>query len=263
MKRSRPVYLELLFRKGLRDEQRREALAGLAKLESRGEALVLLEAVRSQDGQLGNQDEGVTFDLVRLLAARGPKDLAGVRGELEKMATEAKAPLTRQLGFVALVAADGNTERAWALATKSANGLLDLVQAMPLLGDPGQRAGLYPKVEPLLQGLPKELAARTPFKSVVGRYVRVELPGKRKTVTLAEVEIFSGGRNVARQGKASQKNTSSGGVASRAIDGNKSGNYGDGGQTHTEENTSNPWWEVDLGADFPISEIVVYNRTEG
>ena len=31
---------------------------------------------------------------------------------------------------------------------------------MPLIRDPGQRASLYPKVEPLLAGLPKELAPR-------------------------------------------------------------------------------------------------------
>ena len=33
MERTEAVYLELLFRKGVRDEFRREALAGLAKAE--------------------------------------------------------------------------------------------------------------------------------------------------------------------------------------------------------------------------------------
>jgi putative heme-binding domain-containing protein len=82
-------------------------------------------------------------------------------------------------------------------------------------------------------------------------------------LTLAEVEVFSDGRNVARTGKATQKNTAYGGPADRAIDGNKSPTYGDGGQTHTEEGTANPWWEVDLGADFPIDSIAVYNRVDG
>ena len=40
-----------------------------------------------------------------------------------------------------------------------------------------------------------------------------------------------------------------GGDACRAIDGNTSGNFGDGGQTHTQENIDNPWWEVDLGSE--------------
>ena len=38
MKRTPGVYLELLFRKGVRDEYRREALAGLAKLENKQRA---------------------------------------------------------------------------------------------------------------------------------------------------------------------------------------------------------------------------------
>ena len=49
---------------------------------------------------------------------------------------------------------------------------------MPLIRDPGQRASLYPKVEPLLDGLPKELAAAaSEGKELTGRYVRIELPG--------------------------------------------------------------------------------------
>jgi putative heme-binding domain-containing protein len=69
--------------------------------------------------------------------------------------------------------------------------------------------------------------------------------------------------NVARKGKARQSSTAYGGEASRGIDGKKSGNYGAGGQTHTEENTPNPWWEVDLGQEYPINSVVIYNRTDG
>jgi putative heme-binding domain-containing protein len=264
MKRTPAVYLELLFRKGVRDEYRREALTGLARAENRDEVRVLLDAVHSRDEQEGNQDEAVAFDLIRLLTSRPAGELAGVRPDLEKLATGARTPVTRELGFVALIAADGNVDKAWALAMKSVTSLEDLVAAMPLVRDPNQRASLFPKVEPLLAGLPKGLAdAAKVFKPVSGRYVRVELPGRRKTLTLAEVEVYSGGKNVARRGKATQKNTSNGGDASRAIDGNTSGKYGDGGQTHTEVDTANPWWEVDLGAEFPIESIVIYNRTDG
>jgi putative heme-binding domain-containing protein len=264
MKRSQGVFLELLFRKGVRDEYRREALTGLAGLERRSEVRVLLDAIRNQEEQESNPDESVVFDLVRLLTGRHADELAGARAELERMATGAKQPVSRELGFVALIAADGNVERAWALGTKSATALQDLVNAMPLIRDPGQRASLYPKVEPLLKGLPKELELTAPKgKVTMGRYVRVELPGKQRTLTLAEVEVYSDGRNIARQGKASQKNTAHGGDASKAIDGNKSGQYGNGGQTHTQENTPDPWWEVDLGSEFPIESVVIYNRTDG
>ena len=264
MKRDRAVYLELLFRKGVRDENRQEALAGLAKLENKGELSVLLDALKNQDQQKDGQEESVFFDLVRLLSNRRPAELAQVRGDLEKLATGGRRPVTRQLGFVALIATDGSIEKAWELASKSVTALVDLVSAMPLVRDPGQRASLYAKVEPLLDGLPPDLAAtvrKGPVKA--GRYVRVELPGRRKTLTLAEVEVYSNGRNVALGGKAAQKNTAFGGVATRAVDGNISGAYADGGQTHTQENTSNPWWEVDLGAEYPIDSIAVYNRTDG
>jgi putative heme-binding domain-containing protein len=267
MKRSPAVYLELLFRKGVRDEYRQEALSGLAKLENKSPMRVLLGAIASQDEKVGGRgdltDESVVYDLVRLLTSRGAGELADIRRELEKMATGARLPVTRQLGFVMLIAADGEVDKAWKLATSSVSALQDLVHAMPLIRDPGDRARLYPKVEMLLGGLPKELASKTGNgKTVLGRYVRVELPGRSRTLTLAEVEVYSDGRNLARQGKASQANTAYGGVASRAIDGNTSGEFGDGGQTHTQENTANPWWQVDLGAEYPITSIVIFNRTD-
>jgi len=269
LKRTPAVYLELLFRKGVRDEYRREALAGLAKGQNKSELRVLLDALRSQEEANGRResagtDESVVFDLIRLLTTRPASELTEARGELEKMATDSKTPVTRQLGFVALVAADGNVDKAWTLAMKSVAGLRDLLRAMPLIRDPNQRAELYPKVEPLLAGLPKELAsAQSNGKSTRGRYVRIELPGKRRTLTLAEVEVFSDGRNIAPRGKATQKNTSAGGDAHRAIDGNTNASYNAGGQTHTQENTANPWWQVDLGGEVPIDSIIVWNRTDG
>jgi putative heme-binding domain-containing protein len=263
MKPGPAVYQEVLARKSVRDEARAEAVNGLAKLEHKGQLDVLLDAIHGQDERSKNQEEGVLFDLVRLLTSRTAAELAGIRNQLEKLATQAKTPVTRELGYVALIAADGNVDKAWSLGTRSAHALRDLVSAMPLIRDPGQRASLYPKVEPLLHGLPAELASRTSnAKPILGRFVRVELPGRRKTLTLAEVEVYSDGRNVAREGKAAQKNTANGGEAGKAIDGNTSGKWSDGGQTHSEENTQSPWWEVDLGAEFPIDAIAVYNRTD-
>jgi putative heme-binding domain-containing protein len=264
MERGPGVCLELLFRKGVRDEHRQEALAGLAKLGKKAELRVLLDAIAAHDAEEGASDDSVAFDLVRLLTGRPAAELAAARADLVKLATAARQPLTRQLGFVALIAADAGADRAWRLGIKSVRSLQDLVNAVPLVRDPGARSSLYPKVAALLDGLPKELAAAAGSdKSVSGRYVRVELPGPRRTLTLAEVEVYSDGLNVARRGKASQKNTAHGGDAGRAIDGNRSGSYGAGGQTHTQEGTDDPWWEVDLGAEHPIQSIVIYNRTDG
>ncbi len=258
--RTRPVLLEMLLRPGLQDALRREAVANLATLDKKSELAVVIDTIKLLDAKETNVNVSVVFDLVRQLTGRSSRELAAARAELERLATSAKQPVFRQIGYVSLVSVDGQVENAWNLATKDARALQDFVSAMPLIADPTARAALYEKVLPLLSGLPAPLAASS-GKGTLGRYVRVELPG-RGTLTLAEVEVTSGGVNVARQGRASQKNTSSGGDAGRGIDGNKSGRYGDGGQTHTEENTNRPYWEVDLGEELPIEEIAIYNRTD-
>ncbi|WP_373651018.1 PVC-type heme-binding CxxCH protein [Schlesneria sp. DSM 10557] len=259
-KRDRLVYVEMLNRPGLRDEARREAIEGLSRLDNKPQLAVIMDAINTLDGKQSNADVTVIFDLVRQLTGRSAAELTTARAELEKLATSAKQPIFRQIGFVSLINVDGTIDKSWALATTSSNHLIDFVNALPLISDASIRASLYDKVVPLLDGLPASIAGTT-SKGTLGRYVRVELPGKG-TLTLAEVEVLSGGVNIARRGKATQKNTASGGDASRGIDGNKSGAYGDGGQTHTEENTAQPWWEVDLGEVYPIDQINIFNRTE-
>jgi mono/diheme cytochrome c family protein len=96
----------------------------------------------------------------------------------------------------------------------------------------------------------------------VGRFVRVEIPGEDKILSLAEVQVFSGGANVARSGKASQSSTAFDGPAHLAIDGNTDGNYAIKSTTHTERG-ANPWWEVELAKAVPIDQVVLWNRTDG
>ncbi|MEM7394881.1 MAG: DUF1549 domain-containing protein, partial [Verrucomicrobiota bacterium] len=79
-----------------------------------------------------------------------------------------------------------------------------------------------------------------------GRYVRVQLPGKKRYLSLAEVEVFDRTHNVARGGKATQSTTGFSGAAQLAIDGKTSSSYSSKTITHTLEETE-PWWEVDLG----------------
>ena len=79
----------------------------------------------------------------------------------------------------------------------------------------------YDRVKPLLgktSALRKSPACK-PRRVTSGRFVaHVELP-RQGTLTLAEVQVFSGGTNIARQGKAKQSSTANGGEAARAIDG--------------------------------------------
>jgi len=67
--------------------------------------------------------------------------------------------------------------------------------------------------------------------------------------------------NIAPLGTATQATTVSGGVASRANDGNTSGVWGQGSVTHSN-NDSVQWWEVDLGDVFTLDTVVLWSRTD-
>jgi cytochrome c553 len=97
----------------------------------------------------------------------------------------------------------------------------------------------------------------------VGRYVRVELPGRQVYLALSEVQVFNGADNLALRGKASQVSTGYGGDASRAIDGNTDGDFYKAMSTSHTSAADDPWWEVDLGASTPVDRVVVWNRTDG
>lgn len=95
------------------------------------------------------------------------------------------------------------------------------------------------------------------------RFVRVEIPGKDKILSLAEVEIFSEGKNIGPKGSATQSSVDYEGKPGLAIDGNTNGHFEQGKSTTHTERSENPWWEVDLGDEHRIEGIVVWNRLEG
>lgn len=110
----------------------------------------------------------------------------------------------------------------------------------------------------------KASAAKEKKGPVTGCYVRVELM-KKEALSLAEVQVFSGGNNVARRGKATQSSTlgnPTNPTAEKAIDGNTDGEMGNGSTTHTNFE-ENPWWEVDLLKNREVSKVVIWNRLGG
>jgi len=100
-------------------------------------------------------------------------------------------------------------------------------------------------------------------KAVVqeGRFVRIELPGEKKILSLAEVQVFVDSANVAKTGKATQSSTDFEGPAELAIDGKTTGKFTEKSTTHTQSSTS-PWWELDLSKSLAIEKIDVWNRTD-
>ena len=109
-----------------------------------------------------------------------------------------------------------------------------------------------------------------------GRYVRVQLVGT-DFLNLAEVEVFAtmqmptstatltatpGPINLAVGKSASQSsNLGTGTIAGLAIDGNTDGNYSSGSVSHTKSEYQ-PWWQVDLGAVYSLTDVKIWNRTD-
>jgi len=263
--RSAAVYNAMLLRSGLDERLRQEAVEGLAKARGTSVVRVAVEALKALDARAGEVDAATVFDLIRVLLSRPAAELAELRGDMETLATSAKRSQLRRIGYVALTGIDAlgggdPSQKVWDLAQSDPRRLLDLVESLPLVADPGVRSSLYEKIVPLLAS---GAGPTGPQPGAAGRYVRIELPGSNRTLTLAEVEVFAGNDNIARTGKATQSATAFSGEASRAIDGNSNPDWGNGSQTHTPENVENPWWEVDLGSERLLERIVIHNRGSG
>ncbi|MBI3466842.1 MAG: DUF1549 domain-containing protein [Planctomycetes bacterium] len=106
-------------------------------------------------------------------------------------------------------------------------------------------------------------AAGRADKPLAGRFVRVEIPGQQRILSLAEVQAFKGSENIATKGKATQSSTDYDGPPQLAIDGNTNGHYFEAKSTTHTKAEDNPWWEVDLGGTSELDQIVIWNRTDG
>ena len=96
---------------------------------------------------------------------------------------------------------------------------------------------------------------------VQARFIRVTNDTPKGVLHLAEVEIYSGGVNLALDAQASQSSQFGDASANRAIDGNTNGEFGQKSVTHTKDETM-PWLEIDLGSEKTIDQIKVYNRRD-
>ena len=96
-----------------------------------------------------------------------------------------------------------------------------------------------------------------------GRYVHVRLESDPAILSIAELEVFSGGVNVAKGRPATQSTTGYGGVPSRAVDGNANPDWNSDTITHTDERRRHEpqWWEVDLAKSVGVDRIVLHGRS--
>ena len=267
--RSLPVYRALVERPGIDAAVGREAIEGLAREKGTRPLQELLAAIDRLDGQPGTTQP--TQDLAQMLVAADAAALAGARADVERLALRGKHDATRQGALTALMRADGSAERAWHLTSESARSRIDLLRAVATLTDDALRAELYPKVASGVRpgsdrGQTGARRGSDPSSAppVKGRYVRVVFPGRERALRLAEVQVYSGGVNVAPDGVARQSSILAGGGvgghAARAIDGRTEGDQRAESVAFTTVERD-PWWEVDLKEERPIDTIVLWNAS--
>ena len=258
-----PVYRAMLERPGIEPRIRQQALEGLAKLNGSQPLQELVAALDRLDGKPASIQP--TQDLAKMLIATDAKALSSARADLERLALRSRNDVTRQGGFAALVRADGSSQRAWDLAGASPQSRVDLMRAAAQSSDASVFGDLYPNLVSQLSGA-QSAAARQTLPPVSGRYVRITFPGRERTLRLTEVQVFSGGTNVAAKGAASQSSyvagATVGGQAERAIDGNTDAEQKAASTAYTRFERD-PWWELDLREVRAIDNIAIWNQVSG
>ena len=180
------------------------------------------------------------------------------------MAWQATRPssMETQSGNPATITADGRITLAKRTAKDTYTIELPLAQkqitALSLDTMPQPGFGNF-----VITGLRAEIIPPSGTPAHQARFIRIELPGNKKFLQLAEVQVFSGSENIATKGSATHSSQYLNAEAKRAIDGRTEGDYNKGSVSHTSGSDTNPWWEVDLKSTQQVHRIVVWNRTDG
>jgi azurin len=205
---------------------------------------------------------------MRLLADLPAADLAPQRPALENLARTGSLDTLRQGALLALLRLDGSADAVWRLTSTSARLRTDLLRAAADAPDGPALDSLRAAVLPWLRdGIAAGTPLAPPQPPVTGRYVRLVRPGRATVLSVTEVQVFSGGENVAMKGTATQSSTLAGGAtgghAPRAIDGGLEPTLPPGtdplqGTVQFTSAEQDPWWELDLGAERPIETIALW-----
>ncbi|YCM43133.1 discoidin domain-containing protein [Verrucomicrobiaceae bacterium 227] len=105
-------------------------------------------------------------------------------------------------------------------------------------------------------------STRSPFTSVLAASLALSglLPAAVVTSGFVQNKVVNWSQQPGAS--ASQSTNASGGVASRGIDNNRSGTWGNDSVTHTNNAALDGWFQVDLGSSRAITDINLYNRTD-
>lgn len=234
---------------------RQQALVELAAMKEETPLVTLLATLES----VADREGTASTDLAELLLKQSIVDLKSSIKALRHLSESAHAGVVRRCALAAVIMADGNAEAAWRRAITSPEDLVVFLDAISLVDEPKVREPVFDRILALLSAVPADINQKRSVGDLA-RYVRIELP-RKGTLTLAEVQVFAGGENVALAGEARQSSVSYNGVAARAIDGGTNADYDSGTQTHTAENEDQPWWELDLKSGQAVEKIAVWNRS--
>ncbi len=268
LKRRPAVCQRLLQAPGIPSEVRMEALTLLGQASDRSACAEWVRALTEADSQ--EQDEA--SGLGDMLTSFTNHQVTQHDEVLLELAWNGKHPSVRVAALAAAIygqdSISSRLNEVLKAALQDPERLELFLQAQALLGklDPDALATGYGR----LQRIDQLVARPTEWPGYPGdaqsvpsaRYLSIELPSKNP-LTLAEVEVWVAGENVAPLGQATQSSDAWGGVASHAIDGNRAAGFASGSQTHTSEGSEGAWWRLDLGHSLPVKSIQIWNRQEG
>ena len=233
--------------------RRRDALDAVADDRSMQPAEAWLLEVRRDD----ERTSGDSSEPGLLLAAMTTEELSSL--ELEPVMEQARLETTRRAVLAAMMISGNESDPAG--RDSDEQSVLRWLESIQLLPEGGLRDDANESVGALVVDPLAWQRSRNEAEAVSGRYIRIDLPGTNP-LTLAEVVVESRGRNIAPSGTATQSSEAWGGLPQLAIDGDASPSFGSGSQSHTAEGATDPWWEVDLGAEHPIDTIRIHNRQD-
>lgn len=257
MPRSEAVCRAILQRGAIPPKDRADALARLAKFTNRGMGPLLIDQINEH----ARGKSAAYPELVALLHTLPAAELATIKPHLTTIASSNDNSRLRAAAIAALIDAGDPVEDLFQTTTTSPAGAMAFLDSVALVQDAAKRGSMYRSIRQLIFDPPPQHQRNdADASSGGGRFVRIEL-ARKSILTLAEVQIFSQGVNIAPCGTATQSGITAGGTAARAIDGNSDGNWQAESASATADQL-NPWWEVDLGAEYPIERITLFNRID-
>ncbi|HEX8913716.1 MAG TPA: hypothetical protein VF796_15255, partial [Humisphaera sp.] len=140
------VYEAMLTRKGMERKYRQEAADALAKINGSSAAVELIRGI----GLVPEDERATAKELVGLLMAQKPADLAAQKDALAEQANTAENAEVRKAAYAALAVAGGKADAVWDAAAAKDDGVALLLGGVGLIADAKVRGTFAEKLLPLV-----------------------------------------------------------------------------------------------------------------